>query len=146
MNTKTRSLYMLSTRDPPQNKEHIQTENEGLEKDISCKWRTKESRSRILISDKIDFQRKAVKRNKEGHYIMIKGSIHEVQFSSVAQSCPTLSDPMNCSTSGLPVHHQLPEFTQTHIHQVGDAIQPSHPQSSPSPPALNPSQHQSLFQ
>ena len=69
-----------------------------------------------------------------------------VQFSSVAQLCPTLCDPMNCSPPGLPVHHQLPEFTQTHIHQVGDAIQPSHPLSSPSPTALNPSQHQSLFQ
>ena len=57
-----------------------------------------------------------------------------VQFSSVAQSCPTLCDSMNRSTPGLPVHHQLPEFTQTHIHQVGDAIQPSHPPSSPSPP------------
>ena len=68
------------------------------------------------------------------------------QFSSVAQSCPTLCDPMNCSTPGLPVHHQLPEFTQTHAHRVGDAIQPSHPLSSPSPPAPNPSQHQSLFQ
>ena len=69
-----------------------------------------------------------------------------VQFSSVAQSCPTLCDPMNCSTPGLPVHHKLPEFTQTHVHRVGDAIQPSHPLASPSPPALNPSQHQSLFQ
>ena len=68
------------------------------------------------------------------------------QFSSVAQSCPTLCNPMNCSMPGLPVHHQLPEFTQTHIHWVGDAIQPSHPLSSPSPPAPNPSQHQSLFQ
>ena len=67
-------------------------------------------------------------------------------FSSVAQSCPTLCDPMNCSTPGLPVHHQLPEFTQSHVHRVGDAIQPSHPLSSPSPPAPNPSQHQSLFQ
>jgi len=57
-----------------------------------------------------------------------------VQFSSVAQSCPTLCNPMNCSTPGLPVHHQLPEFTQTHVHRVGDAIQPSHPPSSPSPP------------
>ena len=63
-----------------------------------------------------------------------------VQFSSVAQSCPTLCDPMNPSTPGLPVHHQLPEFTQTHVHRVGDAIQPSHPLSSPSPPAPNPSQ------
>ena len=69
-----------------------------------------------------------------------------IQFSSVAQSCPTPCDPMNCSTPGLPVHHQLPEFTQTHVHRVSDAIQPSHPRSSPSPPAPNPSQHQSLFQ
>ena len=68
-----------------------------------------------------------------------------VQFSSVAQSCPTPCDPMNRSTPGLPVHHQLPEFTETHVHQVSDTIQPSHPLSSPSPPAPNPSQHQSLF-
>ena len=68
------------------------------------------------------------------------------QFSSVAQSCLTLWDPMNCSTPGLPVHHQLLEFTQTHVHRVSDAIQPSHPLSCPFPPALNPSQHQSLFQ
>ena len=68
------------------------------------------------------------------------------QFSSVAQSCPTLCDPMNRSTPGLPVHHHLPEFTQTLVHRVGDAIQPSHPLSSPLPPASNPSQHQSLFQ
>ena len=69
-----------------------------------------------------------------------------VQFSSVAQSCPTLYDAMNCSLPGLPVHHQLPEFTQTHVHRVGDTIQPSHPLSSPSPPAPNPSQHQSFIQ
>ena len=68
------------------------------------------------------------------------------QFSSVSQSCPTLCDSMNCSMPGLPVHHQLPEFTQTHVHRVGDATQPSHHQSSPSPPAHNPSQHQGLFQ
>ena len=67
-----------------------------------------------------------------------------LQFSSVAQSCPTLCDPM-CSTPGLPVHHQLPEFTQTHVHRVGDATQSSHHLSSPSPPALNLSQHQGLF-
>ena len=70
----------------------------------------------------------------------------KIQFSSVAQSCPTLYDPMNRSTPGLPVHHQLLEFTQTHVHRVGDAIQPSHPLLSPSPPAPNSSQHQSLFQ
>ena len=68
------------------------------------------------------------------------------QFSSVAQSCPILCDPMNRSTPGLPVHHQLLEFTQTHVHRVSDVIQPSHPLSSPSPPTPNPSQHQSLFQ
>ena len=68
------------------------------------------------------------------------------QIRSVTQSCPTLCDPMNPSTPGLPVHHQLPEFTQTHVHCVGDAIQPSHPLSCPSPPAPNPFQHQSLFQ
>ena len=66
--------------------------------------------------------------------------------SEVTQSCPTLCDPMNRCTPGLPVHHQLPEFTQTHVHQVSDAMQPSHPLPSPSPPAPNPSQHQSLFQ
>ena len=69
-----------------------------------------------------------------------------VQFSSVAQSCLTLCDPKNHSTPSLPVHHQLPEFIQTHVHWVSDAIQPSHPLSSPSPPAPYPSQHQSLFQ
>ena len=68
------------------------------------------------------------------------------QFSSVAQLCLTLCDPVNCSTPGLPVHHQLPEFTQTHVHRVGDAIQPSHPLSSPSPPSPNPSHPQGLFQ
>ena len=69
-----------------------------------------------------------------------------VQLSSVAQSCPTLCDPMNHSMPGLPAHHQLSEFTQTHVHRISDAIQPSHPLSSPSLPAPNPSQNQSLFQ
>ena len=69
-----------------------------------------------------------------------------VQFSSATQSCPTLCSPINHSTPGLPVHHQLREFTQTHVHRVGDVIQPSHPLLSPSPPAPNPSQHQGLFQ
>ena len=71
--------------------------------------------------------------------------LESVHFSSVAQSCPTLWDPMDCSTPGLPVHHQLPESTQTHVHWVGDTIQPSHPLSCPSPPAFNLSQHQGLF-
>ena len=68
------------------------------------------------------------------------------QFSSVAQSCPTLCDPIDCSTPGLPVHHQLLEFTQTHVYPVGDTIQPSHPLSSPSPHTFNISQYQDLFQ
>ena len=76
----------------------------------------------------------------------LKPQIPSVQFISVAQSCPTLCDPMNRSTPGLPVHHQIPEFSQTHVHRVSDAIQPSHPLLSSSPPAPNPSQHQSLFQ
>ena len=76
----------------------------------------------------------------------IMPSIRSDQIRSVAHSCLTLCDPMNRSTPGLPVPHQLPEFTQTHVHRVSDAIQPSHPLSSPSPPAPNPSQHQSLFQ
>ena len=71
--------------------------------------------------------------------------MHSVQFSSVAQSCPTLCDPMDCSMPGFPVHHQIPHH-QIHVHQVSDAIQPSHPLSSPSPPAFNLSQHQGLFQ
>ena len=77
-------------------------------------------------------------RNKPTHL--------SVQFSSIAQSCPTLCNPRNRSMPGLPVHHHLPEFTQTHVHRVSDAIQPSHPRSPPSPPAPNPSQHQSLSQ
>ena len=79
-------------------------------------------------------------------YLNTNHCFSTIQFSSVAQSCPTLCNPMNRSMPGLPVHHHLPEFTQTHVHRVGDAIQPSHPLLSPSPPAPNPSQHQSLFQ
>ena len=84
-----------------------------------------------------------IKRTAES---LISGLSISVTLSSVTQSCPTLCDPMNHSSPGLPVHHQLPEFTQTHVHRVGDAIQPSHPLSSPSPPAPNPSQHPGLFQ
>ena len=78
--------------------------------------------------------------------IQVLARVVMVQFRSVAQSCLTLCDPTNHSTPGLPVHHKLPEFTQTHAHRVSDAIQPSHPQSSPSPPAPNSSQDQGLFQ
>ena len=79
---------------------------------------------------------------KISHFIPLCPST--VQFSSVTQSCPTLCDPMDCSTPGFSIHHQLPDLTQTHIHQVGDAIQPPHPLSSTSPPAFNLSQHQGL--
>ena len=79
-------------------------------------------------------------------YLTAGKTIAMTRFSSVTQSCPTLCDPMNCSTPGLPVHHQLLEFTLTHVHQVSDAIQPSHLLPSPSPPAFSLSQHQGLFQ
>ena len=81
------------------------------------------------------------------HLVLGKKAMTNISqsVSSVVQSCPTLCDPMDCSTPGLPVHHQLPEFTQTRVHWVGDAIQLSHPLSSPSPPTLNLSQHQGLF-
>ena len=79
-------------------------------------------------------------------HVNSQAHINSVQFSSVAQLCPNLCNPTNCSTPGLPVHHQLLEFTQTHVHRVSDSIQPSHLLSSPSPPAPNPSQHRGLFQ
>ena len=85
-------------------------------------------------------------RNKRRIYTRKQIADLWVQLSSVTELCPTLCNPMDYSMPSLPVHHQLPEFTQTHIHRVGDAIQPSHPLSSPSPPAFNLSQHQGLFQ
>ena len=96
----------------------------------------------------VDFDFIVIKGNKAFCFIMVDSLclIVSQSISSVTQSCPTLCDPMNCSTPGLPDHHQLPEFTQSHAHQVSDAIQPSHPLSSPSPPAVNPSHHQGLFQ
>ena len=92
----------------------------------------------------------AIKKNTFESVLMrwmkLEPIIQSDQIRSVPQSCPTLCNPMNHSMPVLPVHHQLPEFTQTHFHRVSDAIQPSHPLSSPSPLAPNPSQHQSLFQ
>ena len=79
------------------------------------------------------------------NYFTISLTLPNIQFSSVDQSCLTLCDPMDCSRSGFPVHHQLPEFTQTHVHRVGNTIQPFHLLLSPSPPAFNLSQHQDLF-
>ena len=99
----------------------------------------------LLMKVKEESEKVGLKLNIQKTKIMASGPISSVQFSSVAESCLTLCDPMNCSIPGLPVY-QLPEFTQTHVHRVSDAIQPSHPLSSPFPPAPNPSQHQSLFQ
>ena len=121
----------------------FRTCKESLQLDNKKQITQLKTRQRLDISSKkvykwsIDMWKDAQKMLKTNH---------SVQFSSVAQSCPILCDPVNCSTPGLPVHHQLPEFTQTHVHRVGDAIQPSNPLSSPSPPAPNPSQHQGLFQ
>ena len=98
----------------------------------------------FLMKVKEESEKVGLKLNIQETKIMASGPISSVQFSSVAQSCSTLCDPMNQSTPGLPVKHQLPEFTQTHVHRVGDAIQPSHPLLSPSPPALSLSQHQSV--
>ena len=103
-------------------------------------------RERRSWSDLKDNEHGWVNKDETTEHSCTEMSFDSVQFSSVAQSCPTLCDPMNRSTPGLPVHHQLLEFTQIHIHRVSDAIQPSHPLSSPSPPAPNPSQHHSLFQ
>ena len=96
-----------------------------------------------LLNVKEESEKVGLKVNIHKTEIMASGPI---QFSSVTQACLTLWDPMNYNTPDIPVHHQLPEFTQTHVHRVGDAMQPSHPLSSPSPPAHNPSQHKVLFQ
>ena len=114
--------------------------------DTTLMAESEEELKSLLMKVKEESEEVGLKLNIQKTKIMASGPISAVQFSSVAQSCLTLCDPMNRSTPGLPVHHQLPEFTQTHIHRVGDAIQPSHPLSSPSPPAPNPSQHKGLFQ
>ena len=108
-------------------------------------WRWARSVSWLLNSCLLTVFLHGKERDREMDHLSCVSS-SKAQLSSVAQSCPTLRDRMNCSTPGLPVHHHLPEFTQTHVHRVSDAIQPSHPLSSPSPPAPNPYQHQSLFQ
>ena len=103
--------------------------------------KTREINISIKLITKLDF----ILISPVSQLIFLFYSRVQFQFSSVTQSCPTLGNPMNHSTPGFPVHHQLPEFTQTHVHRVDDAMQPSHPLSSPSPPALNLSQHQGPF-
>ena len=105
---------------------------------------SKEELKSLLM--KVKQESEKVGLNIQKTNIMASTPIRSDQIRSVTQSCLTLFDPMNCSTPGLLVHHQLPEFTETHVHRVSDAFQPSHPLLSPSPPAPNPSQHQSLFQ
>ena len=107
---------------------------------LTCEIRKKNDAVKPIHKSETDSQ-----IQKTNAWLLVTKGKRKVQFSSVAQSCPTLCDPMNCSMPGLPVHHQLLEFTQTHVHRVGDAIQPSHPLPFHSPPAPNPSQHQSLF-
>ena len=114
--------------------------------DITVKAESEEELKCILMKVKEESKNVGLKLNIQKTKIIASGQITSDQTISVAQSCPTLCDPMNRSTPGLLVHHQLLEFTETHVHRVSDAIQPSHPLSSPSPLSLNPSQHQSLFQ
>ena len=121
-------------------KEKFKQAFEKCQQNYSRKWRRKgwilEAQGPRAASSNVSYL--SARLSYELNYIS--------SFCSVTQSCPTLCDPMNRSTPGLPVHHQLPEFTQTHVYQVGDAIQPSHPLSSPSSPAPNLSQQQGLFQ
>ena len=98
-----------------------------------------------MDTDELLYQRESLTDSEENQWSPERKNKTVGQFSSVAQSCPTLCNPMNLSMPGLPVHHQLPESTQTQVHWVSDAIQPAHPLSSPSPPCLNLSQHQGLF-
>ena len=112
----------------------------------SCKWGKWEKQWGITLYWSEWLSSQWSQMRSVGEDVETRGSQHTAAAAKSLQLCPTLCDPMNRSTPGLPVHHQLPEFTQTHAHRVGDAIQPSHPLSSPCPPAPNPSQHQGLFQ
>jgi len=118
------------------------TNNLSYMDDTTLMAESKEELKSLLIRVKEESEKAGLQLNIQKTKIVPSSPISSVPFSSVAQSCPTLCDPMNHSTPGLPVHHQLLEFTQPHVHRVSDAIQPSHPLLSPSPPAPNPSQHQ----
>ena len=118
----------------------------GALKSLQMEIKIHEIKRRLLLGRKVMTNLDSIFKSRDITLPIQVHLVNSVQFSSVAQLCPTLCDPMNHSTPGLPVHHQLPEFTQTQVHRVGDVFQPSHPLSSPSPPAPNLSQHQSLIQ
>ena len=122
-------------------------ENSHRDGKLNNEWSLRPSRH-VTKMERAACDRYSSARKAEGreHIQPRVGSLPSVQFRSVTQSCLTLCNPMNRTMPGLPVHHQLPEFTQTHVHRVSSAIQPSHPLLSPSPPAPSPSQHQGLFQ
>ena len=113
--------------------------------DTTLMAESEEELKSLMMKVKEESKKVGLKLNIQKTKIMASGPISPVQFSSVTQSCPTLWDPLDWNMPGLPVHYQLPEFTQTNVYWVGDAIQPSHLLSSPSPPALNLSQHQGVF-
>ena len=123
----------------------ININNFRYEDDTTLMPESEEEIKSLLMKIKEESEKVGLKLNIQKTRIMASGPISSVQISSVAQLCLTLCKPMN-HMPDLPVHHQLPEFTQTPAHRVSDAIQPSHPLSFPSPPAPNPSQHQGLFQ
>ena len=138
----TSSKVMLKIL-PARLQQYVNQELPDVQAELGKGTRTRDQIANIhwIVGKAREFQ-----KNIYFYFIDYTKAFDCVQFSSATQSCPTLCEPMNRSTPGLPVHHQLPEFTQTHVRRVSDAIQPSHPQSSPSPAAPNPSQHQSLFQ
>ena len=133
----------------PAKKGREQTKCETCSHVSTCIFSNQSYPSHILPVDRrqsIPLKKKKMPWEFPAHLVVRIWCFHWHQFSSVAQSCPTVCDPMDCSTPGFPVHQQLLKLAQTHVHWVGDAIQPSHPLSSPSPPAFNLSQHQGLFQ
>ena len=134
--------------------DHTKWSKRQVQYEITCMWNLKYDTNQHETKTDSETQRTDLwlSRGREGRirkewkFGISRGTLLSVQFSSVTQSCPTLSDPVDCSTPGFPVHHQLLELAQTCVLWVSDAIQPSHPQLSPSPPAFNLSQHQGLFQ
>ena len=137
--------YIFNLTSPLYSRHYFILLRESITRQVDKKFRVPEEERGVWGSQRGD-KGLEFSRMRKGQMSFFPSTFLSLQFSSVAQSCPTLYDPMNRSTPGLSVHHHLPEFTQTRVHQVTDAIQPSHPLLSPSPPAHNPSHHQSLFQ